>query len=301
MSAPAVAVAAMNRPVAGALCAILSYLAFATNDAIVKDLTARYSVFQVSAMTTLFALLPYAVMVARDGGFAVVRPRQPKLVALRGVLAVFGGITGIYAFSQLPMADVYAIIFVSPVLVTILSIPVLGEKVGRYRWAAVGAGFVGVLVMVRPTGEALSLGHLAAFVNVFIGAAVVLLMRHLGPTEHRTVMVGTVMASVLIVNVPLALFFFVVPPWEDVLRAAAGGTLMGFAQFLIVRSLALAPAGVIAPMQYTILVWGALYGVLLFGDPIKTNVVVGACILVASSVYIMYRERVRQVPKPYVG
>jgi S-adenosylmethionine uptake transporter len=76
---------------------------------------------------------------------------------------------------------------------------------------------------------------------------------------------------------------------------------MGFAQFLIVRSLALAPAGVIAPMQYTILVWGALYGVLLFGDPIKTNVVVGACILVASSVYIMYRERVRQVPKPYVG
>jgi drug/metabolite transporter (DMT)-like permease len=301
MSAPAVAVAPLNRPVAGALCAIVSYLAFATNDAIVKELTERYSVFQVSAMTTLFALLPYAVMVARDGGIAVVRPRQPRLVALRGVLAVFGGITGIYAFSQLPMADVYAIIFLNPVLVTILSIPVLGEKVGRYRWAAVGVGFLGVLVMVRPTGESLSLGHLAAFVNVFIGAAVVLLMRHLGPTEHRTVMVGTVMGSVLLVNVPLALVFFVVPPWEDLLRAAAGGILMGLAQFLIVRSLALAPAGVIAPMQYTILVWGALYGVLLFGDPIKTNVVVGACILVASSVYIMYRERVRQVPKPYVG
>jgi drug/metabolite transporter (DMT)-like permease len=301
MSAHAVAVAPLNRPVAGALCAVLAYLAFATNDAIVKDLASRYSVFQVSAMTTLFALLPFSVMVARDGGFTVMRPRNVRLVALRGVLAVFGGITGIYAFSRLPLADVYAIIFLNPILVTILSIPILGEKVGPYRWAAVGVGFVGVLVMVQPTGEALSLGHLAAAVNVVIGAAVVLLMRHLGPTEHRTVMVGTVMISVLIVNVPLTLATFVMPSWPDVLRAFSAGILMGGAQFLIVRSLSMAPAGVIAPMQFTMLVWGAIYGVALFGDPLKPNVVAGAVIVVASSLYIMYRERVRRVTKPYVN
>jgi drug/metabolite transporter (DMT)-like permease len=135
------------------LLALLGFFLFATSDAVVKVLTARYSVLQLIPVHVAFAALPLLVSTVRAGDLGVLRPRHPGLVALRGLPAGAGTAPNFYAFSTLPLADVYAIIFGVPLVVAVLAVPVLGERADARRWAAVLAGFAGVLVMVRPRGR----------------------------------------------------------------------------------------------------------------------------------------------------
>jgi len=111
--------------------------------------------------------------------------------------------------------------------------------------------------------------------------------------EQRAVMVTAVMLGLLVTSLPVALFVFKLPSWFDLLRVGAAGLLMGSAQFLVVRALSLAPASTIAPMQYTMIVWALAYGSLFFGNEVEPFVVLGAGIVIASSLYIMHRERIR--------
>ena len=277
----------------GVLCSLLANLMFASSDALVKGLTATYSIFQIIPMQVAFACIPILVMLRRDGGIRRMRAAHPRLIVLRGLLAGVGTIFGFYAFSALPLAEVYAIAFCTPMVVTILSIPILGEQVRAHRWAAVVVGFLGILVMVRPGFATLTLGHLSALGSVFTGAGVVLIMRKISRDEQRAVLVTAVMLGLLATSLPVALFVFKPPAWFDLLRVGAAGLLMGSAQFLVVRALSLAPASTIAPMQYTMIVWALAYGSLFFGNQIDPFVVIGACIVIASSLYIMHRERVR--------
>mgnify|MGYP001028137028 CR=1 FL=1 len=284
---------AIETPLLGVLCSLLANLMFASSDALVKGLTASYSIFQIIPMQVAFACIPILIMLRRDGGLGRMRAAHPRLIMLRGLLAGIGTIFGFYAFSALPLAEVYAIAFCTPMVVTILSIPILGEQVRAHRWAAVVVGFLGILVMVRPGFETLTLGHLSALGSVFTGAGVVLIMRRISRDEQRAVMVTAVMLGLLVTSLPVALFVFQLPSWFDVLRVGAAGLLMGSAQFLVVRALSLAPASTIAPMQYTMIVWALAYGSLFFGNRIDPFIVIGACIVIASSLYIMHRERIR--------
>jgi drug/metabolite transporter (DMT)-like permease len=232
-------------------------------------------------------------MLRREGTLSHLRIRHPVLVFLRGFLAAIGTICGFYAFSVLPLADVYAISFCAPLVVTLASIPLLGEQVGIRRFAAVLTGFIGILVMVRPGFVELSLGHLAAFCCVFTSAGVILIMRRIGREEDRGVMVAAVMTGLIAVSAPTLLVVGRIPHWHDVGLAALAGLFMVSAQFVALEALRRAPIASVAPMQYTMLVWALVYGVLIFGDPVRPHVLAGAAIVIASSLYIMHRERVR--------
>ena len=283
-----------RRSAKGVLLALLGFFLFATSDAVVKLLTARYSVLQLIPVHVAFAALPLLVSTVRAGDLGVLRPRHPGLVALRGLLAGAGTVLNFYAFSTLPLADVYAIIFGVPVVVAVLAVPVLGERADPHRWAAVLAGFAGVLVMVRPWAEALSLGHLAALASVFTGACVTLILRRIGREERGAAVVLAVVLGLLAVSLPAAALQAARPPaLADVGLLAVSGTLMGTAQFVMLHAFRAAPASSVAPMQYTMMVWALLYGLLLFGDPARAHVLAGAGIVVASSLYLMHRERRR--------
>ncbi|HEV2602589.1 MAG TPA: DMT family transporter [Microvirga sp.] len=277
----------------GVAIAIVGNFMFTTSDAIVKTLSARYSIFQIIAMQVAFACIPLFIMLRRERTLAHLQIRHPVLVFLRGSMAGLGTIFGFYAFSVLPLADVYSIAFCAPLVVTLASIPILGEQVGIRRFAAVIVGFLGVLVMVRPGSVELSLGHLAAFCSVFTSATVVLIMRRIGREEDRGVMVSAVMLGLLAVSVPPVLFVGQVPLWQDVGFVACSGLIMGSAQFVNLEALRRAPVASVAPMQYTMLVWALIYGVVIFGDPVRINVLFGAAIVIACSLYIMHREQVR--------
>jgi len=278
---------------AGVLIAMLANFLFTSSDAIVKSLTSSYSVFQIIIMQVAFACIPLAVMLARDGTLTRLHVRHPRLVLARGVLAGLGTIFAFTAFSRLPLAEAYAIQFCIPIAVTVASVPLLGERVGWRRGLAVAVGFLGILVMVRPGFEALSLGHLAAFCTVFTGSGVILIMRRIGREEERGVMVAAVMLGLLAASLPGLAVAGRVPEWGDLGLAGLAGLVMGTAQFLALEALKRAPAASIAPMQYTMLVWAILYGLLVFGDPVRLHVVAGAVIVIASSLYILHRERVR--------
>lgn len=286
--------AAGSNPLHGVLLAALGFFLFASSDAIIKTLTKTYSIFQIIPMQVAFACIPLAVMVIREGGLVGMRPVHPKLVALRGMLSGFGTIFGYYAFSTLPLADVYAIAFGVPIVVTILSIPVLGEQVGIHRWSAVLAGFAGIMVMVQPGSTELSLGHLAALAAMFTGAIITLILRKIAGTEHSTALVTSVVLGLFLVSLPGAVLAFRTPELAHIGLFAASGLMMGIAQFVMLQAFRRAPAVSVAPMQYTMMVWALFYGVVAFGDSLRVNLMIGVAIVMGSSLYIMHRERVRR-------
>lgn len=277
----------------GVAFALLANFLLTTADASAKLLTARYPVFQVIVMEAAFAFVPLGVMLLREGMWGRPKFNNPRLVIMRGLFAGVGTVSSFYAYSVLPLADVYAIVFCAPILVTLASIPLLGEQVGPYRFAAVAVGFIGILIMVQPGSSQLSLGHLAACGGMVAVATAILIMRQ-AQRERPTVMVAAVMIGLLAVNLPGCLLFGKVPEWSDVGLAAFAGLIMGSGNFLMLAALRHATAASIAPTQYTMLVWAILYSVLLFNDPIKRNVVAGACLVMGANLYILHRERIRR-------
>jgi drug/metabolite transporter (DMT)-like permease len=278
-------------PLRGVLWAMLGFFMYATSDAIIKTLTARYAIFQIVSMQVTFAIIPVAIVAWREGHWRAVRPIHPRIVAIRGLMAGVGTLLGYYAFSTLPMTDVYAIAFGVPIVVTILSIPILGEKVGIYRWSAVVVGFIGILIMVRPGAVELTTGHLAAFLAMLNGAVITLILRKIAGKERAPAMVLAVMLGLLVVSLPATLVVARMPTLADIALVACSGLIMGSAQFVMLQAFRQAPAASVAPMQYTMMVWALFYGAVLFGDSFRLNVLIGGAVVMGSSLYIMHRER----------
>jgi drug/metabolite transporter (DMT)-like permease len=288
---------ALSQPQAGAvhglLFAGLAYLLYATSDAVVKLLASRYPVAEIMVFHAGFAMIAVIGVLLREGGLSGLRPRRPLLVALRGLLAGLGTVLVYHAFQQLPLAEVYAICFCTPILVTVLSVPLLGEKVGLHRWGAAVAGFVGILVMLRPGAVEPSLGHLLAFGGAASGAGVIIILRKIGGRERPGTLVLSVLGGLLAVSVPTVAVDYRPMAWADLGLIAGAAGIMAVGQFAIIRALRLAPAALIAPVQYTMMPWAILFGLLLFGNPVHPLVLLGAAIVIGSSVYTLHRERYR--------
>ncbi len=277
----------------GMFYAAVAYGLFSTSDALVKLLSLRLSIFEIISIQSVFAILPLLILIQRRGGFGTLRAKEPKLIVLRAVCAGVGTVCGYYGFSTLPLADVYALIFCAPMLVTILSIYVLGETVRLYRWLAVIVGFIGVLIMVAyPNGfSMLALGHIAALIAAFAGAITIVVMRRLGGNEQPLLMLVSIMLGYLVVSVPMGIYLFKLPTALEFLMLAASGTMVASAQFFVILALTQTPASTIAPIQYTQMIWAIFYGVVIFSTPIQSSVMLGMLLIVGSSLYTLHRER----------
>jgi drug/metabolite transporter (DMT)-like permease len=274
----------------GVLFAIAANGLFATSDTLVKLLSLRYPIFQIIAMQASVACIVVGIVIWRDKAYRLSAIRNPKMLIGRGFLAGIGTVSGFYAFSLLPLADVYAITFGSPLVVTVAAAWLLGERTGLARWIAILVGFSGILIMVQPGYAALSLGHLAAFLNVFVGAGVILIMRTIGSQENRAIMVAAVMAGQLTASLP-GVFLSHAPEWSDVGLVTVSGFVMVSAQFLLLEALRRASASSVAPMQYTKLVWAIPVGLFVFGDEPKPHVLAGALVVIGSVLYLLAHQR----------
>ena len=274
----------------GVLLAIGANALFAASDTLVKLLSTRYPIFQIIAMQASVACIVVGFVIWRDRAYRFSAIRNPKMLIGRGFLAGVGTVSGFYAFSLLPLADVYAITFGSPLVVTVAAAWLLGERTGLAHSIAILIGFAGILIMVQPGHGALSLGHLAAFMNVFVGAGVVLIMRSIGSQENRAIMVAAVMAGQLAASLP-GVFMSHAPAWSDVGLVVVSGLVMVSAQFLMIEALRRAPASSVAPMQYTKLVWAIPVGLFVFGDEPKLHVLAGALVVIGSVLYLLNHQR----------
>src|SRR6266542_2741722 len=196
----------------GVALAFLTYGLFACADAIVKGLGAELPVVEIVFFATLFQSVVILFLRPRGERWRdMFRMNHPKRVMLRTFCGIAAGILGTYAFTTIPLAEVYALIFLSPVLVTLLSIFILGEPVGWRRLSAVGVGLAGMLLVVKPGFRELHLGHLAAAGVAVVGAISMIIMRMIGHSERRVSLVGVVMLSAMVVSGILMIPVFRLP------------------------------------------------------------------------------------------
>jgi len=284
-------VPAIGRAVA---LALLSYACFSTADALVKLAAARLPVEQIALLMSGFALLPVLLLARGVGGLAALRVRRPGLVLARGVLTALCALAAWRAFALLPLADAYAILFLAPILVTAFSALFLGEPVGIRRWSAAAVGFLGVLVMVRPDFEVIGLGHPLALAAATFGAASFCVLKKIGNGETSAAILLVLFLSIAAIAAPGAILAWRPLAGEDLLWVATAGLLQGSGQAALVLATREAPASVVAPFQYSQMLWAVLFGLLVFGDRPTPLLFVGMALVVASGLYILWRERVRR-------
>ena len=283
-----------HSPIKGIALGFLAYFLFSCSDANVKALGGRLPVFEIGFFSTLFAALVLLFLRPRDERWRdAFHLRRPRLVLLRGLAGATAGILGIYAFTTLPFAEAYALIFLSPSIATILSIFILAEQVGWRRWLAVALGFAGVLAIVRPGFETLQLGHLAAFAVSFCAAGTIIILRTLGQAERRVSLLAAVILTSLLMNGVLMLRGFHWPAPEDLPHLAIAGGFAGAAQLCLILATRAAPANQVAPAQYSQMVWAIVIGGLFFGEFPDLPAVIGICLVAASGLFTFLREETK--------
>ncbi len=278
----------------GILYVVASVFVFAIVNAIVKWLVARYSVVEIIVFRSLFALLPCLYVVARNGGLGVLRTHRFHDHATRSALQFVSMMCIFTAFSLMPLADAVAITFSSPLFLTILSIPFLGEQVGPHRWSAVVLGFVGILVILPPGAGMLHTGALFALANALINASVTIAIRRMTLTEASTALAFYQQVCTAVLGLLALPFFWRTPSLSDLGLFLLAGLIAGIGQLWWTEGCRFTPAAVAAPFSYTSMVWALALGYAIWGDVPTPAVLIGAAIVIASGLYIVYRETIRR-------
>lgn len=278
----------------GILYVLGAVLVFSAVNVLVKWTVAEYPINEVLFFRNAFALIPAIALVAANGGLKSLRTARPAAHLLRGLLGV-GAMAALFlSFQMMPLADATAISFVQPLFLTALSVPFLGEQVGKYRWSAVIVGFIGVLVMIQPGAGSFDSGAAVGLISAFLMAGAFVLVRRLSTTESSSAIVfyfAVISTLATAVALPLG---WRTPTLPDFFLLALLGLAGGTGQFLMTQAFRLAPAAVIAPFNYTSMIWAALFGFLIWGDLPTAALLFGGSIVIASGLYILYRETYRR-------
>ena len=281
-----------QRPLAGIALRLLTAILLALMFALVKLSVSR----GVHLVETLFyrqigsALCATALVIAADG-FGSLRTRRVGAHVVRMVLGMTAMALNFLAMIMLPLADATAIGFTVPIFSTVLAALVLGEATGRWRWSAVLAGFAGVLLIVQPGRNAVPLdGASVAVAAALLTAAVTIMIRRLGATERATTTVFWFAASSLLPMGLLMLWFAQPHDFMTWLILGAMALTGGLAQLTLTASLRLAPVALVMPMDYTSLLWAALLGLWLFAELPSQSTWIGAPVIIASGLVIVWRE-----------
>jgi drug/metabolite transporter (DMT)-like permease len=292
MAVAASAVTGVVSPLHGVMLALAAFALFTGMDTSIKLLGGRYHVLQVIFVNSAFGLATVLVIAGLRGGYARLRTTQPRLHALRWLVSLAGGAAFFWCYPRLSLADIYAVIFTAPLLITALSVPLLGEQVGWRRWSAVAVGFAGVLIILDPGHGAVTLPAAVALLGATFHALNMILVRKLGARPEPVEILGLVgNALSLVALAPVMLLVWRTPSLHDLGLSAFAGTIAGSGFLLLAQAFRSAPAALIAPFQYSQMLYGILAGLLVFGDVPQPRMLVGAAIIVLSGLYILRRER----------
>jgi drug/metabolite transporter (DMT)-like permease len=283
-----------DEPLKAILLAVIATVLFGSSDTISKYLSGTLPIVEFIWIRYVLFLVMAMFLVGRLPRRSI-RARNPGLQVVRGLCVVGSSVLFVYGVRQMTMAQATTISFLSPLLVTVLSIPLLGETVGPRRWAAVGAGLLGMLVVVRPGMGGFQPAALFGVASSACWALALIITRKIAVSDapQTTVLwsagIGT---AVLTVMVP---FEAVWPNLRQLGLSLVLGTLASGGQWLVILAHRLAPASLLAPFFYTQLLWATALGFLVFGNLPDEWTLTGACIIIASGLYTAHRERVRRV------
>ena len=280
--------AARTRQAILTICAGVAFLA--ANDAIAKLLVERYDPFQIVFLRNLIALPMVSAVVLYMIGMSGFVTSHLRIHALRGILMLAGGYTFFKGLEALALAEATALVFSAPIFITALSVPLLGEEVGWRRWIAVLVGFVGVLIIVQPGGATFQLASLYVICTAVFYALFMISARLLGQRESMWTMMFFVMLFPMLYAVPFAFGVWEPVRVTDLSLFVALALFGAFGITLIGQAFRFAPAAVVAPFDYTALIWASLFGWLIWSDTPEMWTLVGASVIVFSGIFIVVRE-----------
>lgn len=281
---------AQDHAVAGITLMLVGVFFFAANDAMGKFLVATYSVGQVLLVRSIAALVVLSPFIWREGAAAFTSAPRRGLQLTRAAFATFEVACFYAALTEMALADVMTFYLAGPIYVTAVSPFLLGETVGWRRWAAVCAGFVGVMIALNPTGDALSPGAMIAIAGS-LSFSIFMVCTRLVRGTSGIVLVTTQNVSALVFGLIVAPFAWVPLTWADTALLTLLGLVAMTAFLCINKSLSIAPASVVVPYQYTTIFWAIVLGYIFFGDVPTTQMLVGAGIIIAAGIYIFIREQ----------
>ncbi|MDD9811308.1 MAG: DMT family transporter [Gammaproteobacteria bacterium] len=321
--------AAPGHPAAGIALCVFGLFLFSVQDLIIKWFSGAYSVLQLVFIRGLAALPLILIAVRLTGGWRGLRCARPKLLLARGLLGFLSYLAYYMALAALPLVEVVTLVFAAPVILTVLSAAVLKEPVGARRWSALAVGFAAIVLVVGPSGDFRHLATFLALFAAFAYACQNLLTRVIGVSESPWTVIlytlfafigGSVAAAAAVAVFGGALLDgvgvgagagvgvgagaggadnpalqFLLRPWK--LPPLGHGLLMLFlglntalAFYCITRAYRETPVSVVAPFEYTYIIWAVLFGYLLWGETPKTTSIIGVALLVGSGLYIFRRE-----------
>ncbi|AYG68827.1 MULTISPECIES: DMT family transporter [unclassified Rhizobium] len=286
-----------NLVLAGMLLMLVGDFMFSLNDAMGKWLVASFSVGQILVIRSLGSFILLAPMIARQGGDALFRLERPPLQFLRVVMTTLD--VGLFyaAVAYLPLADVMTFYMAGPIYVAAISHFFLDERIGWRRWLAVLVGFAGVLIALRPSAAMFSWPSLFGLGGSLAFAMTLVLGRRLRQTSDATLVAWQTVGA-LATGLALSIGNWRAASALDLGAMLALGVVAGSAHMMITRSLKLAPASLLAPLQYSLLIWAIALGFLFFGDIPDAQIIVGSVIIVLAGLFIFHRKNLTgNIPK----
>lgn len=281
------------RPLRVFVMATLSVALFSVMNVFVKLASESHSVVEIMFFRNALAIIPVVMMI-------LLHPLQAQLFKtanfkghlFRGLVGMVSMTCFFWSFVLLPLADATAIQFAMPIILTALSVPVLKEKVGPWRWGAVVVGFMGILVIAAPTGDTNVIGTLVAFGAAVCTAITMMIVRTLGRTEHALTIVFYFSVIGTLVTGAMLPWYWAPPSLESFFYLVLCGLTGGAGQVFLTKAYAEAPAAYVSPFNYTSIIFATFFGWMIWGDVPSTQVLIGATIVIASGLFILYRETV---------
>jgi drug/metabolite transporter (DMT)-like permease len=284
-----------DRPLRGIGLMIVALAFFSCSDAASKVMTASVPAIEVAWLRfCVFALLMLGTALI-SGQSSALRSQRPTLQTLRALGVLGSSVLFIMGLAFLPMAEATAIAFISPVIVTALSIPFLGEVVGWRRWSAVAVGLLGVLIVVRPGTGAFDAAAVFPLLSAASWAVALVVTRKMSGADGPIVALTYAAVVGLVVLSAMVPFWWVAPGWPEIGLAVVTGVTSTIAQWLVVVAFQQARASVLAPFAYSQLIWSGLLGYLIFGNVPDQWTIAGATVIIASGLYTAHRERTVRV------
>lgn len=277
----------------GILLMIITTIVFASQDGLSKYLATEYNVYMVVMIRYwFFAAFVISMSSRRTGGIKrVAKTKSPILQIFRSVILVAEMCITILAFTLLGLAETHAIFASYPLIIAMLSGPILGEYVGWRRWLAISVGFIGILIILNPGNGIFSPYALVPLAGAILFALYGLLTRYVGQYDNSstsffwTGVVGSIAMTVVGLN-----FWDPVSKsdWSIMLLLSASGVV---GHYLLIKCYEVAEASAVQPFAYFQLIWASMIGIIIFGEQITTNVLIGACIIVGAGLFTLWRER----------
>lgn len=305
-------------PVLAALSAAIAVTCFSLNDMLIKFLSGDYALHQIVLIRSIIGLtILLAVFIPFSGSFAVLKTQRVGVHLMRGGCVVFANLTFFLGLSVLPLAEATAIFFISPFLISLFSILFLKEKVGLHRWSALAMGLIGIVIILRPGTEAFKLVALLPIAAAFGYAMLHILTRHIGKTESALTMSFYIQVTFVLICAGFGLVAgdghyaqsespaldFLFREWgavagNDMPIFLVIGCASAFGGFFISQAYRMAEAAYIAPFEYIAMPLSIIWGLVIFGEKPSLTVLIGIALIIASGLYVIWREAVKASAKP---